>query len=93
MPLSLRNTAFVPVLWIALNTPVSAAAPSAPAGGSDQLERCRALKAQIERYTRLRQSGGSSVQMERWRRSRKAHEAEFRTRRCVRLGRQLRRNR
>lgn len=61
-----------------------------PAAASDsKLERCRYLHRRIEHFTRLRRSGGSSAQMERWRRSRQRFEEEYRRKRCYRFGRKL----
>ena len=58
-------------------------------GVDDDLERCRWLHARIAHYTRLRRAGGSGVQMERWRRARQSHEAEYRQKRCHRYGSRL----
>lgn len=43
---------------------------------------CARLKEKIERYQRLRRSGGSSKQMESWKRSLRKAEAKFRENRC-----------
>lgn len=55
----------------------------------EQLQRCRYLHRRIEHFTRLRRSGGSGAQMERWRRSRQRFEEEYRRKRCFRFGRKL----
>lgn len=56
------------------------------------LKTCRSLQARIDRYTRLRRSGGKAQQMERWRASRRESSDEFRRLRCRRFGRELRRS-
>jgi hypothetical protein len=60
---------------------------------NSKLERCRYLHHRIEHFTRLRRSGGSGAQMERWRRSRQRLEEEYRRKRCYRFGRKLKERR
>ena len=83
VPLVVAATATV---LLAADFPVALAARSV---ADADLERCRWLHARIERYTRLRRAGGKTAQMERWRRARQAHEAEYRQRRCHRFGSRL----
>ncbi|MEE4110603.1 MAG: hypothetical protein V2I24_14725 [Halieaceae bacterium] len=59
------------------------------AASNSKLERCRYLHRRIEHFTRLRRSGASGEQMERWRRSRQRFEEEYRRKRCYRFGRKL----
>ena len=59
------------------------------AASDEKLQRCRYLHRRIEHFTRLRRSGGSGAQMERWRRSRQRFEEEYRRKRCFRFGRKL----
>lgn len=89
----LRTVRF-PVAPAALGAALCAGLLSLPSGANsasdEAFQRCRVLHGQIDRYTRLRRAGGSSVQMERWRQTRQKYEAEYRAKRCYRFGRRLR---
>lgn len=63
---------------------------SFPTGASADpmsLEACKRLRSQIENYDDLRRKGGSSAQMESWKKSRKRLEEKFRAGECKRHGR------
>jgi len=57
---------------------------------SASLEQCQYLQEQIDYYTKVRRSGGSALQMERWRQQRAEYEDEFRVNRCLKYGKRLR---
>ena len=50
---------------------------------------CQQLTNQVEKYTKLRRSGGSAAQMESWKKSRQRYEEQFRRSDCYKYGAQL----
>jgi hypothetical protein len=58
--------------------------------GPDSLDACKRMRAQIERYDALRRHGGSTTQMESWRKSRANQEEKFRSARCKKYGKAVR---
>lgn len=59
----------------------------------DSLDACKRMRAQIERYDNLRRHGGSITQMESWKKSRANQEEKFRTARCKKYGKAVRKAR
>lgn len=55
-----------------------------PAASAQQLplDKCQQLKDDIERYTEMRRRGGSSAQMDAWKRARREREHQFRNGNC-----------
>lgn len=56
------------------------------------LEECQRLKERIDYYTELRRAGGGASQMEVWEQGRETAENTFRTYRCSKYGRKLRKS-
>lgn len=56
----------------------------------EPLEQCKSMRARIERYDSLRRHGGTPAQMEQWRNSRVSEEEKFRTARCKKYGKAVR---
>lgn len=46
---------------------------------------CKKIEEKIDRYTKLRQSGGSASQMDRWHRSRNKLKSQYTEKRCARF--------
>jgi hypothetical protein len=67
----------------------SVTAPTAAAQDAS-LEQCQALKDRIERYTALRRKGGSTRQMEGWKKQLRSAEEQFRDKDCRAYRRELR---
>lgn len=85
LPPALLNIC-MPVLLLGI---VHTGGAAARTSEHETLQRCRYLQGRIEFYTDRRRLGGKGAQMERWRKSRRRFEREFRERRCHRYGRRL----
>jgi hypothetical protein len=62
------------ILFVLVCAPVSA--------GSQSKSACAKLENQIEKYTKLRQAGGTAKQMDRWHRKRTKLKRRFSELRC-----------
>ena len=63
---------------------------SAATSQTATLENCQYWQERINYYTKLRRSGGTAIQMERWKQRRSDFENLYRTNRCHKFGKDLR---